>query len=132
MAQNLEAQTEIAGSACTAVGAAAHNFTGLMMCRFLLGMFESTIAASFVAITQMWWRRREQVRGSENGKGKRLIVHRQSYRLIAWQIANSCAAIIGPLLAYGVGHAAKSGSIYAYQAIFICLVRALVQSKEQR
>ncbi|GHJ88991.1 hypothetical protein NliqN6_5393 [Naganishia liquefaciens] len=91
-------------SACTAVGAAAHNFTGLMICRFLLGMFESTIAASFVAITQMWWRRREQ-----------------SYRLIAWQIANSCAAIIGPLLAYGVGHAAKSGSIYAYQAIFICL-----------
>ncbi|KAI5449361.1 hypothetical protein NCC49_004766 [Naganishia albida] len=91
-------------STVTTVSAAAHNFTGLMICRFLLGMFEATIAPSFVAITQMWWRRREQ-----------------SYRLIAWQIANSCAAILGPLLSYGVGHGAKSGKIHAYQAIFICL-----------
>ncbi|KAJ9096957.1 hypothetical protein QFC20_006317 [Naganishia adeliensis] len=92
------------GLTVTAVSAAATNFTGLMICRFLLGMFEATIAPSFVAITQMWWRRREQ-----------------SYRLIAWQIANSCAAIIGPLLSYGVGHGAKSGKIHAYQAIFMCL-----------
>ncbi|KAJ9092845.1 hypothetical protein QFC19_008569 [Naganishia cerealis] len=91
-------------STVTAVSAAATNFTDLMICRFLLGMFEATIAPSFVAITQMWWRRREQ-----------------SYRLIAWQIANSCAAIIGPLLSYGVGHAAKSGKIHAYQAIFMCM-----------
>lgn len=56
-------------------------------------------------IVYRWWRRREQ-----------------SYRLIAWQIANSCAAIIGPLLSYGVGHGAKSGKIHAYQAIFMCLV----------
>lgn len=47
----------------------------------------------------------------------------QSYRLIAWQIANSCAAILGPLLSYGVGHVSKTGNIHAYQAIFICMVR---------
>ncbi|KAJ9119020.1 hypothetical protein QFC22_003509 [Naganishia vaughanmartiniae] len=91
-------------STVTAASAAAHNFAGLATCRFFLGMFEATIAPTSVAITQMYWRRREQ-----------------SYRLVIWQIANSCAAIIGPLLSYGVGHAAKSGKIHAYQAIFICL-----------
>ena len=40
--------------------AAARNFTGLMATRFLLGAFEAGVAPSFIAITQMWWRRREQ------------------------------------------------------------------------
>lgn len=40
--------------------AAAHNFGGLLVTRFFLGTFEAGVAPSFVAITQMWWRRREQ------------------------------------------------------------------------
>ena len=40
--------------------AAAHNFGGLLTTRFFLGAFEAGVAPSFVAITQMWWRRREQ------------------------------------------------------------------------
>lgn len=40
--------------------AAAHNFGGLLGTRFLLGAFEASVAPSFIAITQMWWRRREQ------------------------------------------------------------------------
>lgn len=40
--------------------AAAHNFGGLLATRFFLGVFEASVAPSFVAITQMWWRRREQ------------------------------------------------------------------------
>ena len=40
--------------------AAAHNFGGLVTTRFFLGAFEAGVAPSFVAITQMWWRRREQ------------------------------------------------------------------------
>ncbi len=40
--------------------AAAHNFGGLLAARFFLGAFEASIAPAFVAITQMWWRRREQ------------------------------------------------------------------------
>ena len=40
--------------------AAAHNFGGLLTARFFLGTFEASIAPAFVAITQMWWRRREQ------------------------------------------------------------------------
>lgn len=32
------------------------------------------------------------------------------------------SAIVGPLLTYGVGHAAQKGGLHQYQAIFICLV----------
>jgi MFS family permease len=67
---------------CTAT---AKNFTGLLICRILLGGFEATILPSFVFITQMWYTRREQ-----------------SYRNISYQIANSCAAIIGPLVSFGI------------------------------
>lgn len=91
----------ISWSIVTIATAAAHNFTGLVVCRVLLGMFEATILPSFVFITQMWWTRREQ-----------------SYRTIAYQIANSLAAIIGPLMAFGIGHAG-GGSIHAYQGIFL-------------
>lgn len=36
----------------------AHDFPQLMVARFFLGAFEASIGPSFVAITQMWWRRR--------------------------------------------------------------------------
>lgn len=36
----------------------AHNFSSLMVSRFFLGAFEASVGPSFVAITQMWWRRR--------------------------------------------------------------------------
>lgn len=39
---------------------AANNFGGLMAARFFLGVFEAGIAPSFIAVTNMWWRRREQ------------------------------------------------------------------------
>lgn len=58
--------------------AAAKNFTGLLICRILLGCFEATILPSFVLITQMWWTRREQ-----------------SYRTIAYQISLSVASAFG-------------------------------------
>ncbi|KAK8869495.1 hypothetical protein IAR55_000060 [Kwoniella newhampshirensis] len=92
----------IAWSCVTICTAAAKSFTGLLIARILLGAFEATILPSFVLITQMWWTRREQ-----------------SYRTIAYQVANSCAAIFGPLLSYGVGHA--NSSIHPYQAIFLCM-----------
>ncbi|WVR08865.1 hypothetical protein IAU60_005924 [Kwoniella sp. DSM 27419] len=92
----------IAWSTVTTATAAATNFTGLVIARILLGAFEATILPSFVLITQMWWTRREQ-----------------SYRTIAYQVANSLAAIFGPLLAFGVGHV-QSG-IKPYQGIFLCM-----------
>lgn len=39
---------------------AANSFSGLIAARFFLGAFEASIAPSFIAITNMWWRRREQ------------------------------------------------------------------------
>ncbi|OCF32432.1 allantoate transporter [Kwoniella heveanensis BCC8398] len=92
----------IAWSIVTIATSAATNFTGFVIARILLGAFEATILPSFVLITQMWWTRREQ-----------------SYRTVAYQIANSVAAIFGPLLAFGVGHV-KTG-IKPYQGIFICM-----------
>lgn len=92
-----------AWSICTICTTAAHNFATLLVCRMLLGAFEATIMPSFVLITQMWWLRREQ-----------------SYRTVAYQIANSFAAIIGPLMSYGIGKAVQnSGTIKEYQGIFL-------------
>jgi hypothetical protein len=65
----------ISWSIITIATAAAHNFTGLVICRLLLGAFEATILPSFVRsdgrcssvgevaddqvfITQMWYSRR--------------------------------------------------------------------------
>ncbi|RSH85367.1 hypothetical protein EHS25_004763 [Saitozyma podzolica] len=92
-----------AWSVVTLCTSAAKNFTGLVVARLFLGMFEATILPSFVLITQMWWLRREQ-----------------SYRTIAYQIANSCAAIVGPLLSYAIGKATSSSNVIKpYQGIFI-------------
>jgi MFS family permease len=38
----------------------ARNFSTLITARFFLGLFEATVAPTFVTITAMWWRRREQ------------------------------------------------------------------------
>lgn len=40
--------------------AAAHNFGGLMATRFILGSFEASVAPTFIALVQMWYRRSEQ------------------------------------------------------------------------
>jgi hypothetical protein len=39
---------------------AAKDFGGLMATRFLLGSFEASVAPTFIAIVQMWYRRSEQ------------------------------------------------------------------------
>lgn len=54
------------GSAVTTATAAASSFAGLATASFLLGMFQASIANSCVAITQRWWRRREQVSTSSS------------------------------------------------------------------
>ncbi|KAF7311003.1 hypothetical protein HMN09_00643700 [Mycena chlorophos] len=38
----------------------ARSFSTLIAARFFLGIFEATVAPTFVTITAMWWRRREQ------------------------------------------------------------------------
>ncbi|KAI1660405.1 MFS general substrate transporter [Daldinia decipiens] len=80
--------------------AAAHNFGGLLATRFFLGVFEASVAPSFVAITQMWWRRREQT-------------VRTSY----WYAMNGFTNMFGSLITYGLGHI--SSQLHSYQIIFL-------------
>lgn len=92
-----------AWSIVTICTTAATNFPTLLVCRMLLGAFEATIMPSFILITQMWWLRREQ-----------------SYRTVAYQVANSCAAIFGPLMSYGIGRATEGSTVIKeYQGIFL-------------
>ncbi|KAH0828316.1 hypothetical protein AYO21_07311 [Fonsecaea monophora] len=76
---------------------AAHNFAGLLVCRLFLGLFEAGVAPAFIALTQMWWRRREQ-----------------PVRLGAWYAMNGITNIVGSLLTYGIGHI-HSSSLKPYQ-----------------
>ncbi|KAF9462293.1 major facilitator superfamily domain-containing protein [Collybia nuda] len=83
--------------ACTA---SATNFKGLITSRFFLGLFEATVAPSFITITQMWWRRREQ-----------------TMRLSMWMAMNGVTGMVGSLMSYGLGHI--HGSLKPYQTIFL-------------
>ncbi|KIW18933.1 hypothetical protein PV08_03222 [Exophiala spinifera] len=80
---------------------AAHNFGGLLVCRLFLGIFEAGVAPAFIALTQMWWRRREQ-----------------PVRLGAWYAMNGITNIFGSLLTYGIGHI-DSPHLKPYQIIFL-------------
>ncbi|KAK6213140.1 Major facilitator superfamily transporter [Colletotrichum higginsianum IMI 349063] len=80
--------------------AAAHNFGGLLAARFFLGVFEASVAPSFVAITQMWWRRREQ-----------------TLRISYWYAMNGFTNMFGSLITYGLGHI--SSPLKEYQIIFM-------------
>ncbi|KAI0844059.1 MFS general substrate transporter [Daldinia vernicosa] len=80
--------------------ASAHSFGGLLATRFFLGVFEASVAPSFVAITQMWWRRREQT-------------VRTSY----WYAMNGFTNMFGSLITYGLGHI--SSQLRSYQIIFL-------------
>ncbi|KAJ5294783.1 hypothetical protein N7508_009604 [Penicillium antarcticum] len=80
---------------------AATNFGGLLGCRIFLGIFEAGIAPAFIAVTQMWYRRREQ-----------------PVRLSSWYAMNGVVNMFGSLIAYGLGHI--HSSIFAsYQIIFL-------------
>ncbi|KAF8895966.1 major facilitator superfamily domain-containing protein [Infundibulicybe gibba] len=83
--------------ACTS---AATNFKGLLAGRFFLGIFEATAAPALIAITQMWWRRREQ-----------------TMRLAMWVSMGGVAGMVGSLLSYSLGRI--HGPLRSYQIIFL-------------
>ncbi|KAK4065862.1 uncharacterized protein Triagg1_8414 [Trichoderma aggressivum f. europaeum] len=66
--------------ACTA---ACTNFTGLLVVRTLLGLFESVCQPTFVVLSAMWYRREEQ-----------------AARVAYWYMMNGAQQIVGGLLAY--------------------------------
>ncbi|KAL3492044.1 major facilitator superfamily domain-containing protein [Aspergillus germanicus] len=94
-----------------AIMAACTDFPSLLGLRFCLGAFESMIAPSCIAVTQMWWRRGEQ-----------------TGRAAAWNAMNGVTAIVGSLFTYGLGHI-KSDTLYSYQTIFmLCGLLTVVYS----
>ncbi|KAJ6591523.1 major facilitator superfamily domain-containing protein [Mycena vulgaris] len=66
--------------------AGAHNFAGMAVLRFILGGFESLITPTFVIINGMFYTRREQV-----------------LRTGIWASANGFGAMVGGIIAYGMG-----------------------------
>ncbi|KAJ6494935.1 MFS general substrate transporter [Mycena vulgaris] len=79
----------------------AHNFATLLTARFFLGLFEATVAPTFVTITAMWWRRREQTE-----------------RTTLWYSMNGLTTVIGSILSFGLGHI-NSSVLRPYQIIFL-------------
>ncbi|KAL3483988.1 major facilitator superfamily domain-containing protein [Aspergillus germanicus] len=78
----------------------AKTFGGLLTCRIFLGLFEAGIPPAFIAITQMWYRRREQ-----------------PMRLSSWYAMNGVVNMFGSLFAFGLGHI--NSSLAPYQIIFL-------------
>ncbi|RAK98429.1 putative MFS transporter [Aspergillus ibericus CBS 121593] len=79
----------------------ANSFAGLLVCRMFLGLFEAGIPPAFIAITQMWYRRREQ-----------------PVRLGSWYAMNGVVNMFGSLITYGLGHIGSS-VFEPYQIIFL-------------
>ncbi|RSL62281.1 hypothetical protein CEP53_004804 [Fusarium sp. AF-6] len=80
--------------------AAAHTFKTLLLARFWLGAFEASIAPSFIAITQMFWRRREQ-----------------PLRMSYWYAMNGFTNLFGSLITWWL--AQFQFGLRPYQTIFI-------------
>lgn len=70
------------------ITAACHNFTGMAICRFLLGVFESVITPCFMMIVSMWYVKAEQ-----------------PSRAGAFYCFNGVGSMTGGILFYAVGHA---------------------------
>jgi len=70
---------------CTA---ASHNFTGLAICRFLLGIFESVVTPCFMLVVGMWYVKQEQ-----------------PIRAGLFYCFNGWGSMAGGILFYAVGHA---------------------------
>ncbi|WRT64786.1 uncharacterized protein IL334_001720 [Kwoniella shivajii] len=87
--------------AAQACMAAATNFSGLMACRALLGLFEAGCLPLFSIMTAQWYRRSEQ-----------------PIRVAAWYSTNGIATIVAALLSFGLGHI-NSDKIGGWQVIFI-------------
>ncbi|GIK02000.1 hypothetical protein Aspvir_006043 [Aspergillus viridinutans] len=83
--------------------AAATNFPGLMVVRFLLGIFESCVQPCFILMTSMWYTRSEQ-----------------TILTSLWYCMTGVQLMVGGLLAYGVQHY-QGHSIKSWQLLFLVL-----------
>jgi len=80
--------------------AAATNFAGIMVLRFLLGGTESCIAPAWMLLTSMFWTRTEQ-----------------PFRMSWWLGCDGIAVLLGAGISWGLGH--TTGSTAPWGLIFI-------------
>jgi MFS family permease len=83
------------------ITAACSNFTGMAICRFLLGIFEAPITPCFMMIVSMWYTRAQQ-----------------PFRAGVFYSCNGLGAMVGGILTYGIG---QIETIAVWRAIFLIL-----------
>ncbi|KAK8043387.1 Major facilitator superfamily transporter [Apiospora rasikravindrae] len=91
----------VAWSVVLACHAACRSFAGLVICRTLLGIFESACQPAFVVLSAMWYRREEQ-----------------SARVTYWYMMNGAQQIVGGLLAYCFS-LIRTGPLKSWQWLYL-------------
>ncbi|TDZ21208.1 putative transporter [Colletotrichum orbiculare MAFF 240422] len=86
-----------------ACSAAAKNFAGLMVVRFLLGVFESCVQPAFIIMTAMWYTKSEQ-----------------SILTSLWYCMTGVQLMIGGIIAWGASHY-NGHDIKSWQLLFLVL-----------
>ncbi|EXL81242.1 hypothetical protein FOPG_05570 [Fusarium oxysporum f. sp. conglutinans race 2 54008] len=86
-----------------ALTAACHNFGGLLVMRFLLGVAEATITPGFMFLTSTWYTRDEM-----------------PTRVGIWFSGNSVGGLVASLLAFAIGHV-HGASIRPWRWMYIIL-----------
>ncbi|KAI9925837.1 hypothetical protein MW887_005643 [Aspergillus wentii] len=81
------------------ITASCQNFTGLGICRFLLGCFEAPITPCFMMIVGMWYTRQEQ-----------------PFRAGCFYCCNGVGSMVGGLLTFGIG---QMNGFPVWRAIFL-------------
>ncbi|OBT46777.1 hypothetical protein VE00_02660 [Pseudogymnoascus sp. WSF 3629] len=88
--------------AVLACHAASTNFTTILVCRILLGIFEAACQPSFIILSSMWFKREEQ-----------------TARVTYWYMMNGAQQVVGGLLAYCFTLIGRDKVIKNWQALFI-------------
>lgn len=88
----------------TACGAAAHNYTTLLVSRIFLGIFEATIGPSLMLISSQWYTKSEQ-----------------APRFSFWYLGLGLGQIIGGAVSYGFQHIGPEVTPSGWRIMFITL-----------
>ncbi|KAH8898130.1 major facilitator superfamily transporter [Thozetella sp. PMI_491] len=83
--------------------AATKQFAGLITLRAFLGAFEACCQPTFVLLSGMWYKSREEQAGT----------------VIFWYAMNAINQIVGSLLAFAFSHIPSTGAIVSWQALFM-------------
>ncbi|TVY48636.1 putative transporter [Lachnellula occidentalis] len=81
----------------------AKNYAGILVLRFILGMFEAGISPAIMSIVSMFYKRSEQ-----------------PIRMCVFLAFNGMATMVGALLGYGLGHV-ESTSLKSWKLIFLVI-----------